>query len=255
MMIRTQFFNAVTPFATGGQPYQVYHLIKDGISATTSTSVIIQNFIVYQIAMVFLGCIAVVGNQVFGVFAKNSILRQLVTLGFIINTAVIVILFIVAFSTKMNKKLVHLGITILTKLKIVKDKEKKLKEWDEYINNFHSSAEILLENKGHFILTILCNLVALCCLYSIPYILLCATGDFVSFNLPTAIMTSAYVMLIGSFVPIPGGSGGLEYGFISFYGTFITGSTLMAIMLLWRFVTYYFGMIVGAIALNMKKVD
>ena len=85
--------------------------------------------------------------------------------------------------------------------------------------------------------------------------LLCATGDFTSFSLPLAIMTSAYVMIIGSFVPIPGGSGGLEYGFVAFYGTFITGPKLMAIMLLWRFVTYYFGMIVGAIALNMKKVD
>lgn len=255
MMVRTQFFNAVTPFATGGQPYQVYHLIKDGVNGTISTSIIIQNFIVYQIAMVLLGIIAVVCNQVFGVFASDSLLRYLVTLGFIINTAVIVVLFIVAFSTKMNKKLVHLGIKVLTKLKLVKDKEKKLKEWDEYINNFHESANILLENKGHFILTILCNFVALCCLYSIPYVLLCATGDFTSFNLPLAIMTSAYVMIIGSFVPIPGGSGGLEYGFVAFYGTFITGPKLMAIMLLWRFVTYYFGMIVGAIALNMKKVD
>ena len=61
-------------------------------------------------------------------------------------------------------------------------------------------------------------------------------------------------MLIGSFVPIPGGSGGLEFGFVSFYGNFIHGSKLMAIMLLWRFVTYYFGMFVGAISLNMKKV-
>lgn len=255
MMIRTQFFNAVTPFATGGQPYQVYHLIKDGVSVPIATNIIIQNFIVYQIAMVFLGLVAVISNQVFGLFPENSLLQQLVTLGFIINSAVIVVLFLVAFSTKMNKKLVHLGITILTKLKLVKDKENKLKEWDEYINNFHESAKILLENKWHFILTILCNLFALCCLYSIPYILLCATGDFVSFNLPTAVLTSAYVMLIGSFVPIPGGSGGLEYGFVSFYGTFVSGSKLMAIMLLWRFVTYYFGMIVGSVALNMKKVD
>ncbi len=61
-------------------------------------------------------------------------------------------------------------------------------------------------------------------------------------------------MLIGSFVPIPGGSGGLEYGFIVFYGNYIGGPKLTAIMLLWRFVTYYFGMIVGAINLNMRKV-
>ena len=59
-------------------------------------------------------------------------------------------------------------------------------------------------------------------------------------------------MLIGAFVPIPGGTGGLEYSFIQFYGNFITGSALSAMMLIWRFITYYFGMIVGAIALYVK---
>ena len=36
-------------------------------------------------------------------------------------------------------------------------------------------------------------------------------------------------------------------------GGFIV-STLSAMMLVWRFITYYFAMIVGAIALNIKKV-
>jgi conserved hypothetical protein len=254
LMIRTQFFNAVTPFATGGQPYQVYHLVKDGISVSTSTSIIIQNFIVYQIAIVLLGGTAIIANQAFSLFAKSVLLGRLVTLGFIINTSVIIVLFLVAFNKKWNKKLVKFGINILSKFKLVKDKEKKQANWDEYINNFHGSAQVLLENKWDFIKTIIYNILALSMLYSIPLVLLYATGDFTSFNLMLAIATSSYVMLIGSFVPIPGGSGGLEYGFISFYGNFITGSKLTAIMLLWRFVTYYFGMIVGAIALNMKKV-
>ena len=60
-------------------------------------------------------------------------------------------------------------------------------------------------------------------------------------------------MLIGSFVPIPGATGGLEYGFMSFYGSFIKGSKLNAIMLVWRFITYYFGLILGSIVLNIKK--
>ena len=62
-------------------------------------------------------------------------------------------------------------------------------------------------------------------------------------------------MLIGSFVPIPGGTGGLEYGFIKFYGFFIFGSTLSAVMIIWRFITYYFGLIVGGIAFNFKRGD
>ena len=78
-------------------------------------------------------------------------------------------------------------------------------------------------------------------------------NDFTSFNLFLSIVASAYVMLMGSFVPIPGGSGGLEYGFIAFFGNFLVGSKLTAIMLIWRFITYYLGMIVGAIAMNIKE--
>ena len=77
-------------------------------------------------------------------------------------------------------------------------------------------------------------------------------GDFTSVTPIKAIIASAYVMLIGSFVPIPGGTGGLEYGFIAFYGNFITGPVLSALMLIWRVVTYYFGLILGAIMVNIR---
>lgn len=254
LVLRTQFFNAITPFATGGQPYQVYYLVQQGLSVSKSTNVIIQNFIVYQIALVSLGILAVLYNFSFNLFSKNDLLQKLVMIGFIANTLVIIILFIVSFSKKLNKKLINIGISILTKLRLVKDKEKKLKEWDAYINKFHGGAKRLLADKWDFIKTILCNMLALCCLYSIPVILLYSMGDFTSYNVITAIVTSAYVMLIGSFVPIPGASGGLEYGFLEFYGNFIGGSTLRAIMLLWRFVTYYLGLIMGSIALNIKRV-
>ncbi len=253
-MLRTQFFNAITPFSTGGQPYQIYYLTRSGVSPTLATNIIIQNFIVYQIALVFLGIVAVLANFFFHILNEVSLLQHLVLIGFLANTLVIIILFIVSFSKSLNKKLISLGITILTKLHLVKDKEKKLQEWYEYINKFHAGAKVLLTDKWEFGKTIIYNVVALSCLYAIPVVLLYSMGDFTSYNVLIAIVTSAYVMLIGSFVPIPGASGGLEYGFISFYGNFIGGAKLKAIMLLWRFVTYYFGLIVGSIALNIKRV-
>ena len=100
---------------------------------------------------------------------------------------------------------------------------------------------------------ILFQFFALSTLYLIPLVLLYGMGDYTSLNGYEAIIISAYVMLIGSFVPIPGGTGGLEYGFIAFYGNFIKGSKLNAVMLLWRFITYYFGIILGAIVLNFKR--
>ena len=60
-------------------------------------------------------------------------------------------------------------------------------------------------------------------------------------------------MTIGSFVPIPGGTGGIEYGFIFFFGYLIKGKVVNAMMLIWRFVSYYLGMIFGAIVLSMYR--
>lgn len=254
LTLRTQFFNAVTPFATGGQPYQIYYLKQVGLDYASSTSVVLENFIVYQIALVLLGIVALLANLTFHIFSKVYILQKLITLGFVMNTLVIVIMFVLAFSKRIGKFLVNIGISILTKLHIVKDKEKKLEEWDVNITHFNESAKVLLKDKTTFIFNIVCNFIALCCLYLIPVFILFSMGIYSAFNPGVGIVTSAYIMIIGSFVPIPGGSGGLEYGFVKFYGNFVYGSTLSALMLVWRFITYYFGMIVGAIALNIKRV-
>lgn len=255
LTLRTQFFNAVTPFATGGQPYQIYYLKQCGINYAASTGVVLQNFIVYQIALVTLGLVALIFNKTFHIFHKVYILQKLIALGFIINTLVIVVMFLVAFDRKLNKRLINLGIIVLTKLHIVKNKEAQLKKWDESINNFHENAKILLKDKLDFIGNIVYNFIALCCLYLIPFFVYLAMGKTGSINPGIAIVTSAYIMIIGSFVPIPGATGGLEYGFVQFYGNFFTGSVLSATMLVWRFITYYFGLIVGAIALNIRRPE
>lgn len=252
LTITTQFFNAVTPFATGGQPFQVYMLKKDGVRIPEGTNIIVQNFILYQIALVFLGTIAVITNYFCRFYKEINILKNLVTLGFIINFLVIVGLFVISFAKKFNKKLVHFGINLLTKLKLVKDPTAKKKEWETYINRFHKGAKILISDKKYFITAIGRNVLALICLYLVPLTVIYSMGDYTSINALETVITSAYVMLIGSFVPIPGGTGGLEYGYVQFFGNFLKGATLKASMLIWRFFTYYLGMFAGAITLNLK---
>ncbi len=249
----TQFFNAITPFSMGGQPYQIYRLKKQGFSLEKGTNIIIQDFIVYQISLILLGTIAIITNHFLQIFPSNSLLKQLVTLGYIINVSVIIILFIVAFNKKGNKIILDLAIKVGAKIRIIKDKEKFLAKSSENINNFHKSAAILMTSKWHFIKIIIINFLALICLYLVPYALIIGLGETI--NPLITIITSAYVMLIGSFVPIPGGSGGLEYGFVKFFGVFITGAKLSIIMLVWRLLTYYLGMIIGAIFLNIKEEE
>ena len=249
--LQTQFFNGVTPFASGGGPFQVYMFKKDGIKISNGTNIFIQNFIVYQIALVILGLIAVTLNHFMNLFKNISLLKYLVTFGFIINVLVILGLFVLAFTTKLNKKIGRLIIKIFKK--IVKNPKELISKWEEYVENFHDGAIVLLNNKTMFIKGVFYNFMALIALYLIPLTLLYGMGKFDVINSIETIVTSAYVMLIGSFVPIPGGTGGLEYGFTVFYGNYMTGAIVKSIMLLWRFITYYFGMILGAICLNIKK--
>ena len=44
----TQFFNGITPFATGGEPMQVYMLKISGVKVAQATNIIVQEFIMYQ---------------------------------------------------------------------------------------------------------------------------------------------------------------------------------------------------------------
>ena len=67
-------------------------------------------------------------------------------------------------------------------------------------------------------LNILFSFLGLVCLYMVPVWILYSMGDFTSFNALESVIASAYVMLIGSFVPLPGGTGGIEYGFLKFFG-------------------------------------
>lgn len=254
LVLETNFFHAITPFAVGGQPYEIYSLKKSKLKITEATNVSIVNFIVYQIALVLLGIIAIVYNHHFVLLKENDLLKNLVVVGFLVNFIVIVALFLLTCTKKINKILMKFIIKVLNKIHLVKNKDEKIKQFNEYLNEFHQGAKILLQDKKLFIKLIFVHFIGLISSYLIPLTLAYAMG-ISSYTGIEAIILSSYVMLIGAFVPIPGGTGGLEYGFMTFYGSFIKGSKLNAIMLLWRFITYYFAMILGAILLGIRKKE
>ena len=254
LVLETNFFHAITPFAVGGQPYEIYSLKKSKLKITEATNVSIVNFIVYQIALVLLGIIAIVYNHHFVLLKENDLLKNLVVVGFLVNFIVIVALFLLTCTKKINKILMKFIIKVLNKIHLVKNKDEKIKQFNEYLNEFHQGAKILLQDKKLFIKLIFVHFIGLISSYLIPLTLAYAMR-ISSYTGIEAIVLSSYVMLIGAFVPIPGGTGGLEYGFMTFYGSFIKGSKLNAIMLLWRFITYYFAMILGAILLGIRKKE
>lgn len=250
----TQFFNGITPFSSGGQPMEVYYLSKSGIKPAKGTNIILQNFILYQMALILHGVLAISLNYHFHFFKEIDILKELTLIGFIINTLVGVILLFISFSTKFNQKVIDILIKLCYKVKIVKDKDKAVERWSTRLSEFHDSATLLANKKSLFIKGFIYNFLALAAFYVIPLFVIYGMGNF-DINVIETISASAYVLIIGAFVPIPGGSGGIEYGFMQFFGNFVKGPVLSASLLVWRFITYYLGIILGAITINFFKGD
>lgn len=251
--IITQFFNGITPFSTGGQPMEVYMIAEHGIKVSKATSVTIENFIFYQTALVIYGVIAVACNWIFNLFPKVALLQNLVLLGFIINIIVAVALYAILLSKTITYKVSNAIIAFLGKLKIIKNISKTTESWNEKLEEFHYVSKDLLGKKRLFITGVLINIFGLTCLYIIPLFIMFGLHDFTSLNPITAITTSAYVLIVGSFVPIPGASGGIEYSFIKFFGNFMPTVLLNALLIVWRFITYYLGMILGGFLFSTEK--
>lgn len=253
--IIVQFFNGITPFSTGGQPIEVYMLTKHGVPASKGTMYILQNFIFYQIALVLFGVLAVGYNAIYHIFPQNNLLKHLVLIGFIINTVVAIGIIMISISKKFTTLIVTKLIHFLSKIKLVKEEGKSLISWLNRLEEFHTCAKDLRKRKKLCILGVFFNILSLVCIYIIPLYIAYSLKDYRSLSIVSTLTASAYVMLIGAFVPIPGASGGIEFGFISFFGNLLSPSMNSAVLLIWRFITYYFGMIIGAIAFNFDKKE
>ena len=244
-----QFFNGITPFSTGGQPMEVYLLTEHKISLSKSTDYTVQSFIFYQIALVICGIIAVIYNTIFHLFPKVKLLQSLVLLGFIINILVIVFLLLISRSRRVMKVFSKITYKVCKKLKINKNEEEIENIFKEYYKGFKE----LKKRKGLATIGIILNMISLMCLYITPLIIILGIGNGNSMSIIDTLTASAYVYVVGSFVPIPGATGGIEYSFTQFYGNFIEIETISALLLVWRFITYYVGVIIGGLVFYIEK--
>lgn len=249
----THFFNYITPFASGGQPYQIYGLNRSGFRLIDATNIAIQGFITHQIALIIVSGIAVYSNYYFGIFNELGFLKELVLIGFIFNFIILIILLLISFGKTINSFIVVKVINGLSRLNLIKNKEDYLVKWSMTSAKFHSGASLLFKDKTLFIRIVSMKILSLLVLYSIPVVILYSFSNYHDLTGFISIVSTAYIMLIGSFIPTPGGSGGLEYGFVQFFGIFISGGVLTSAMLIWRFITFYLILIIGVFALNIKR--
>ncbi len=246
------FFNGITPFASGGQFAQVYIFNKQGISPTHSSSILLMCFICYQSVLVLYTAICVALKYNYFVNEGTEIF-SLALLGFIINFVVILGLFAGAKSKKLQNFLTHTVLKVLSKIRLIKNYESTCAKIEQYLSDFRDQLKFLQKNVPVLLKSCLCNFIRLTFLYSTPFLaakalnLQVSPSQFFDF-----IGLCSFIYLINAFLPIPGSSGGSEGVYIllfSFLGTVGVSSS----MFLWRFMTYYLGLILGGLVFSFDK--
>ena len=70
-----KYYDNITPLASGGQPFQIYHLSKNGVETGKATSVIISSFFLNQLTFIIL-CLAAVILDATGVLSCSAEIFQ-----------------------------------------------------------------------------------------------------------------------------------------------------------------------------------
>lgn len=241
-----QLFNCITPFASGGQPVQAYSMVKYKIPLGTSSSILLAKFIIFQTVLTLYSFVVLFFK--FQYFSdKISNFRYLVFLGFAVNTGVVLFLIAIGFFPHVTKRILIRLTKLLSKIKLVKNELEIIQKLEVEIIRFHDCFCFIRTNKSIIFISLIIVVFQLTFYYLIPYFI-CLSLKVPDIDPINIISAGAFVLMISSFIPLPGASGGAEGSFYLFFGYFFlkTGNIGIAI-LIWRIFTFYITILVGTI--------
>lgn len=243
------FFSGITPSSTGGQFAQAYILKKQGIKFSDGASILWADFIVYQTTMMAYVTILFLLRYNHYMEMIGGPLLLLILVGYVINLCVIGILWTMALLPKIYVKLSNLCVRLLSKLHIVKNKEKTLSSWSAQVTSFTEEIKKLKNEKKIIIQTVLWNVVRMTIQFMLPWFIANALGYNLGIErFVDCLALSSFVLMANAFIPIPGASGGTEFVFSQLYGYIIAAPAITSgVMILWRFSTYHMVMLIGAV--------
>ncbi len=240
-------FNNITPFATGGFPYQLYLYTKRGIPISKTSTITITRNVLYQSALIIYSIIALL----FIPIKNRNIIIMLISINVIIQIIGIVIQILAMYKPEWSRNTAYFITEILNKIKIVKNVQKFNKKIDKHINDF-SKCNQQLKNNGYFILKLMVlQFVSFLFLFSCGFFVF--KGFDVKCNYISIILMISCIYLFGFVIPTPGGAGGIEGSFYLLFEHMTNHSIIVTIMLVWRLLTYYLLILIGSLSFLISK--
>jgi conserved hypothetical protein len=226
-------------------------MLQCGVDGGLASSVLLMKFVVFQ-AMIVINFLVSLLIGFHFIAEKLHALSLLVLLGFVIHLAVIVGLLLVMYWYGFTKRALNLLIKPCAWFMKPQRYERLRISLNEKVDSFYQESLRMKEEYGKMAKVCLVTLCQLFFYYAIPYFIMLALGVH-GMNFIMVISLHVLIFMIISLFPIPGGAGGAEYSFSVLFASFIgSGTKLVLAMILWRLLTYYFGMFAGMVALFIK---
>ena len=237
-----RYFDRITPWSTGGEPFQIVYLTKTGMSTADAGAVSVSRHII----RFFATAIVVICILAFSHLAANIYVMIAAIAGLAIGLVVPIFMLICAFRPRVGRKISDFLIRLLYKMKIVKDREKAEEKVGKKVENFLSGVQFLSKHKGMILLIAFGAMVELFATQSVPFFVMKSLGvEGVTYW--HTLVLCLYVNYAAGFAPTPGGSGLAEVSFYAIFDAFVTGGMLFWSVLIWRIAVFYVPVFIGFI--------
>jgi uncharacterized protein (TIRG00374 family) len=236
-------FSNITPLATGGGFAQIWYLCRHGIPLGVATAATTLRTLV-AMALIFIPVPFLVLKLPFFQGSKTLTGSGLL-LGFF-AAAYLVLFSLMLFRLKWFLWFFDILGKIFVQTRLVK--AEVLASWRKKIFreavHFSRCIKIYLRGRrGDVLLSVACTVIFLISLFSFPALLLWGAGYSANYFMVTGMLVVSTCIMY--FAPSPGGAGFAEGVFGVFFASLVVSSDLVGIIVMWRFLTIYLGMLIG----------
>lgn len=246
-----QLYSALTPFSSGGQPVQLLSMQRDGMDAGGAGSALTLKSLTWQVGLTLYAIAGALYG--WGFFSQRVPgFRLVFAAGVVVNLVVISAIIAFAASRRITTRMTSAVVGLLGKLRLSKNPDALRARAERQFAIFHQSMSVFANKPHVWIASALLTALQFLCYYLVAYAVYRSFGSNV-YGVPLLISAVALVSLVASFVPLPGGSGGAEGAFYLYVGLFFAKTDLFIALLLWRLITYYSAILIGAVMIALEK--
>lgn len=238
------YYSAITPSASGGQPASAYYMVKDGMDAGATTFTLVFNLIAYTAAILVIGVLAFIFRpRMFPHF--EFFVKFLIIAGIVLQTLLLGFFIACMWCHKAVLKAGNGLISLLARMKIVKNTEKWRGKLTDEVEKYRLSFMEIRKHRALFFQALLLNVAQRVSQVLITCFVCTAADPDASFV--DLFAMQAFVLLGYNSIPLPGGVGAFEYLYLNIYTLRFDNTFIVVAMMVTRVISYYLCMALSGV--------